>query len=454
MALLDDIKKANPLVKANDAFIQAVFRQKYGRAATQKDINDIIARSKTGLVKDISNIILGKDSPFQGTVSGGPAAIATPGGYQGNGGKWGELPKKDSSGKLQWIGPDGQIHVQPGYDPNTGSWDYLGQRSSSQFTAAESVYKSLPPLSLDTPFANLPDSQKLDFLNQAHQELSRNFVTSVAQGQADAAYEAGQAIQSFARAIEENNLGMSEDIRKTQLALEAAGLTFQGEGKRQLGEGFAGAGVLTPEQQNIILSNLSSINALPGTAQVPGQGIPSMSQMPTPAGPGGEAYGTPEWNALSMDQRDKAWQDLRSTAQWQDYTRQLNTMATSGTGEGIAGTGQYGFTGNLDPYARTGIGAPAQGSVFWNQYGTGRTQVAESARRDLGSRARSLGTTAEQLLGTTNIPFLGSIGGQNILNPAANVLGEIQSGYQTNTGARAGEFYGNAVSQNALTFSI
>lgn len=176
-----------------------------------------------------------------------------------------------------------------------------------------------------------------------------------------------------------------------------------------------------------------------------------MPQPPGINGPIDPATG----QAWTQDGKDKAWQDFYNSPTWLDYQKKVTAISSDPSGTGISGTGTYGTNVNLDPYAGTGLdSAMAQGSVFRNQYGTGRTQIAESARTSLNSRARELGTTAERLLGSGNLGALAypTVGGHSIINPATGVLGSSQAGFQTNQASKAGSLYGDAMGQIPLAF--
>lgn len=443
------IAQMNPGSKANRAFIQAVYREKFGRNATEREITRFLNQT----VKDVSNIILRDASPFKsaGQPSSTPTGeqltdVSTGTKYQGKGGTFGELPKRDASGKYSWINADGTVTNQDGYNPATGSWEYLGDHLPNEWTAAETIYRSQPLIG--QPFSSMNDQQKLAFLNQAHLELGRSLVNDVATGQTSLLYESGNAIKTFADSLKTNNIGIQDDIRKITSAMEASGLTFTGFSKRQLGEVLSGSGAATADQVAKFQQNLKNIYSRPESATTGGA---ATTNVPMPQRLKDILNNT----ALTEDQKQGQLEQYYNTDEYKQYVADLNKLATSGTGEGVAGTGQYGYSGNLDPYSGTGLtSAAAQGSLFMNASGTGRTQIAESFRNDFNRRARELGTAAESLLGSSNIGAMPSFGGQSIFTPAANVLGSLQRGYQANLGTRAGELAGNAINQQAYFFNI
>jgi len=73
--LLENIANSNPYVGANDAFINAVYKAKFGRNATQGELD----RFRGTQVKDVANIVLREQSPFTNTPSNpnAPAPSAT-----------------------------------------------------------------------------------------------------------------------------------------------------------------------------------------------------------------------------------------------------------------------------------------------------------------------------------------------------------------------------------------
>lgn len=377
------------------------------------------------------------------SASSAPKTVTNPnapGPYKGNGNKPGQLPKRDAAGKYSWIDANGHEQHQEGYDAATGSWNYLGPHSQFEWTAAETFNKNAPPPPAD--FKEMTDQQKLQFLNEAHQQMSQQFMNDVATGQTAMINDLGQAVSTFADELKANNIGLSNDIRNTQAALEASGMTFSGAGKQALGEGFSATGHVSPEQLALLQSNLQQINALPGTAVTTGT---TPAQIPQP-----QPIEITNGTAVTPEQKNKAWEDFYKTDTWKNYVAQVNAMSTLGNATGVSGTGRYGFSGNLDTYGETGLNtAAAQGSVFYN-----RTQLAESARKNFNQNARSLGTQYERLLGSNNISNVGipSIGGQAAFTTAPNVLGSLQSGYQTNTASQANQNYSDFLNQYAYTF--
>lgn len=449
---------ANGTASAADKANLAFAKKTYGYNPPSSTVQRQAAAGLAGLGKQSDEKSTFTMAP--GTIKGAPPTPIATGDQVGydkyiaaNGGRNStSLPMKDAAGKRSWIDANGKEQHEEGYDPNTGSWKWLGTHTQTEWGAAQVVAKSIEP---PVNWKDMSDATKQEFLGQAHQEMSRKFINDINQGRSDAAHDAGLAITAFADDLKQNNLALTGDLATVRSALSAAGLTFSGAGAASLGQGFSATGVLTPDQMATIQGNLANINALPGTAVIPGQPAAVGSAMPQP-----EAIknGTAKTDA----EKQAAWEAFYQTPEWKSYQDSVTAMSTSGTNEGVAGTGQYGFTGNLDPYANTGIAENAQGSVFRGgaTFGlgnvTGRTNIAESARRSFNQNMRTIGTNAESLLGSSNINsgMFGSFGGQNVVSPAANVLGSAQSGYTTNVNTRAGEQFGNAFGNEGYTFSI
>lgn len=444
--------------------VNTLFTQALGRGATQAELNYWTNKERgllTGALlktKGVTKAFVSawgpktnKQADNTGNTGTGTDTTTTTTNaatkYAGTGGQFGELPKRDKNGKYAWYDQTGKLVTQEGYDSSSGSWDYLGEHTPFEWTAAQTLYKNSPPPPAD--FKDLTQEQQAEFISQAHQELSQNFLQAVRSGQTDLIYELGQAVDAFGRTLSNNNIGTSDDVRAAQNAMEAAGLTFSGDSKRVLGEGFSGAGKLTPEQITALQNNVAQITGLPGTATAGGA---ASADIPMPQPPE-----ITSGVATSEEQKQAAWENFYKTDTWKQYQDAVQARAVSGTGNGVAGTGQYGFSGNLDPYAGTGItSAAGQGSIFQNAQGTGRTQLAESYRRTYNSRARELGMAAENLLGSSNISSLNlpSIGGQRSVTAAPNVLGSTQSGYQTNTATRGNELFGKYFGNLGYTFKV
>ena len=69
---MDNIANANPSEKANKAFVDALFQEKYNRNATSAEVT----KFKKNTVKDASNLVLGQaDSPFRDTATTNPVPI-------------------------------------------------------------------------------------------------------------------------------------------------------------------------------------------------------------------------------------------------------------------------------------------------------------------------------------------------------------------------------------------
>ena len=72
---MDNIANANPSEKANKAFVDALFQEKYNRNATSAEVT----KFKKNTVKDASNLVLGQaDSPFKDVVVADEVVTETP----------------------------------------------------------------------------------------------------------------------------------------------------------------------------------------------------------------------------------------------------------------------------------------------------------------------------------------------------------------------------------------
>lgn len=430
--------------------INALFHLAFGRNATKAELSYWTGKQKSSLTDS-----LGKSgntsADFKKTYSGAKGSTA-PTKYTGNNGQWGELPKQDPTGKYSWVDKDGVRHQEAGFNLNgTTGWEYLGEHPSGEWSTASTMYKNTDHTALeqlDKPWTDLSPEEKSKFLNDATVQLASKFVSDIGSGQSQLADEAGKAVTKFADSIKDAGLSLDSRISQFQSSLASAGLTFSGSSKDALGEGFSAVGNLTPEQRATLTSNLATIRDLPNTVTT--GSTPTLPELPTPKKEDGTDYTTAEWDALPQDQKESAYE--RSPG-WADYNDKIQALSVSGTGTGSAGTGTYGFNGNLDAFLGTGVGESGQGKIFRNA-GSGFTDVVTSARADYNSRARELGSTFEGLLGTSNIlsMSLPTIGGQSIINPAANVLGSLQSGFQSNRSSAAGSAYGDALSKIAYTF--
>lgn len=371
-----------------------------------------VAQNKKAVTKLAPKVTAPKKSapikPATPTIKA-PTPAATQQGaisYTGNGGKFGELPKQDATGKWSWVDQNGQQQSQPGFDKSSGSWNYLNDSSKggaphtpSEWQAAQAFYTAHPNVQMSA----LPPDQRLAFIDQAHQELNGAFQNAVNQGRTDLINSLGNTLQTYSASMKDAGFKLSDDIAATQNALEGAGLTFTGEGIKQLGAPYAGSGVVTQDQLNTLQQNISNINQVT-TGDVT-QG--NTNGAPTP------------------------------------------TDVAQGNGTGQAGTGQYGINQNFNRFNNTGL---TEGSVFRNN----RTNYMESARNTLNSNVRDLGRSAEALLGSANVSGLNgpTIGGMGIYNPARGVFGSTQGTQQTNVGNRVGNLEGSYYGNNAYAFQV
>lgn len=410
------------------------------------------AEAKSGKYKGQVIVVPGKNGKggglrFKDKKYEPKAATADPNklvGYTGNGGKPGELPKRDAAGRYSWIDSNGKEQHQEGYDPATGNWSYLGEHKPGEWTAATGMFSHATPPTQN--FTDLSQEQKDAYLKQAGTEMANGFMAAVQGGQNELVASLGEAVKSFADNIGNNTQLMGQELRNAANSIEASGLSFSGVSKENLGEAFSSAGRVSAEDMAKIQENLAAINALPGTATY---GTPGTTTSPTP--PGIDQVNNPETGKPWTDaEKVAAWDKLHASQEWTDYMAKVNAAATSGTNTGATGTGQYGYFGNLDPFAGTSLQTQAAQGLVANN----RTRVAESYRSDLNARARQLGTTAEGLLGTSNLTGLKypTLGGQSIMTPGANIFGSAQSGFQSNVASRANELNSAAFGQMAYTF--
>lgn len=455
--LTKDIANSNPGAKANKEFINAVYRQTFGRDATKAELR----RFGDTSVADVANIVMRDASPFKGKSFGGenglkgksggaPTAPQTtdktpagPGMYKGKEDKFGQLPQYDGKGGYRVILEDGTVYTTPGFSLDKGKtgWEYLGdQFTPDQWGAAEALFRTSGPPPVPLDIMNKEDQQR--FLNQAYQEISSTFVNDIQEGKNDLIGELGAALQNYSDLMQQENLAEDQDIKNTIDAMELAGLSFTGKSREQLGDFFAASGNISDADRQTIAQNFVNLREQREAQVVEGQAAQDIN-MPKPPG-----WGTPQWESKPEAEKEKAWQDFFQTDTWKQYKANTDTMAGLGgtPQEGIAGTGTYGIGDQLNRFAGT---RALEGNILKQHRG-----LQESSRRTFNDRIKTLGTTAERLLGSANLQGLNypTLGGQSIFSSAQNVLGSLQSGFQTNTYSRANELTGNYASQYANIF--
>jgi hypothetical protein len=377
--------------------------------------------------------------------NGGPVPTG-PGKYTGNGSKFGELPKSDGKGHYSWIKEDGSVYAQPGYalDEGKTGWEYLGDHRADEFSSAEALYKTQPMM--DQSFDTMTDAQKKAFIDQAHKDLDQRFITDLAQGQTDTLGDMVSALKNYKDTMQAENWNMHEDVKNTIDALESSGMSFTGKGREKLGDWYAAGGILSAPDRAKILENITNINAIRNGAIGEGATM-TAGTMPKPKvdfTQNNPQTGKP-W---SEDEINATWAAFMATPEWKGWSDEVTARMGTSADTGVAGTGTYGLSDQLNRFAGT---RALEGSVMQQN-----RNIMESSRRNFNNNIKTFGTAAEKTLGTGGLAgFTGpTIGGVSIFNPAKNVFGTAQGGFQTNLGTQAGTAYGNAVNQQAYNFNI
>lgn len=362
-------------------------------------------------------------------------------------GKFGELPKKDSHGHYSWIDETGQRQTQDGFELGDGEtgWEYLGKHSMKDFAAGEALFQADPP---PKPIDQMDDFEKQEYLDQAHKEISQNFLRAVKEGQQDTIYQMGSALSNYKQTMDQENMDMDQDVRDTINAMEASGLSFTGKAKEELGDFGAASGVLAPGERDQILKNIAAINEIrKGDVALNGEGVSDLER-PKPDG-----IDDP---SLTEAEKDQKWKDFFETDTWKNYVDKLNTASGNDPNEtGASGTGTYGLGDQMNRLANT---RAYEGNVMKKH-----RLIQEGSRSSFNNQIQSLGTQAESSLGSNNLTGLTmpTIGGKSIYNPAKSVLGTEQSSYLGGGGnygqgvyGRAGELAGNDAEQYSYTFNV
>ena len=226
------LEKGNNVL-ANKEYVNGVFKALHGRDANQAELNEFTNKG----VQDVYNAI----------KAGAP------------GGKSAE----DVADKPNVIAPSGQT-ISP-QDPNYQT--FVDQGAQPLQTGPASTGNEMNDAGAGTDTEQLENAvvEALDaagasgtndeimkiYNDMLASDINPHFKQLIAQAQGDLVTGVNRMLEDRVRQLQTENFQAFENVRETQANLEARGLTFSGEGVRQLGTLGAFGDELTPKQKAI-----------------------------------------------------------------------------------------------------------------------------------------------------------------------------------------------------------